>query len=143
MAYTKNGEAHQLNSLWNRRQTTKFNGVPYIIQRAAAAVYTPEGQKQTKETIDYYMENAKIIKQGLEDIGLTVFGGVNAPYIWLKTPDGISSWEFFDIMLKEINVVGTPGSGFGPSGEGYFRLTAFGSRENTLEAVERFKNLKF
>jgi len=89
------------------------------------------------------MENAKIIKQGLEDIGLTVFGGVNAPYIWLKTPDGISSWEFFDIMLKEINVVGTPGSGFGPSGEGYFRLTAFGSRENTLEAVERFKNLKF
>jgi len=143
VAYTKNGEAHQLNSLWNRRQTTKFNGVPYIIQRAAAAVYTPEGQKQTKETIDYYMENAKIIKQGLEDIGLTVFGGVNAPYIWLKTPDGISSWEFFDIMLKEINVVGTPGSGFGPSGEGYFRLTAFGSRENTLEAVERFKNLKF
>jgi len=140
VAYTKNGEAHQLNSLWNRRQTTKFNGVPYIIQRAAAAVYTPEGQKQTKETIDYYMENAKIIKQGLEDIGLTVFGGVNAPYIWLKTPDGISSWEFFDIMLKEINVVGTPGSGFGPSGEGYFRLTAFGSRENTLEAVERFKN---
>ncbi|HOM03608.1 MAG TPA: LL-diaminopimelate aminotransferase [Acetivibrio sp.] len=142
VAYTKNGEAYQLNSLWNRRQTTKFNGVPYIIQQAAAAVYTPEGQKQIKETIDYYMDNAKIIKQGLEDIGLTVFGGVNAPYIWLKTPDGVSSWEFFDIMLKEINVVGTPGSGFGPSGEGYFRLTAFGSRENTLEAVERFKNLK-
>ncbi len=142
VAYTKNGEAHQLNSLWNRRQTTKFNGVPYIIQRAAAAVYTPEGQKQIRETIDYYMDNAKIIKEGLEDAGLTVFGGVNAPYIWLKTPTGISSWEFFDIMLKEINVVGTPGSGFGPSGEGYFRLTAFGSRENTLEAIERFKNLK-
>ncbi|HHV28755.1 LL-diaminopimelate aminotransferase [Acetivibrio mesophilus] len=142
VAYTKNGEAHQLNSLWNRRQTTKFNGVPYIIQQAAAAVYSPEGQKQIKETIDYYMDNAKIIKQGLEDVGLTVFGGVNAPYIWLKTPKGVSSWEFFDMMLKEINVVGTPGSGFGPNGEGYFRLTAFGSRENTIEAVERFKNLK-
>jgi LL-diaminopimelate aminotransferase len=139
MAYTSNGEPYPLNKLWNRRQSTKFNGVPYIIQQGAAAVYTPEGQKQIKATIDYYMTNAKIIKKGLEDVGLTVFGGVNAPYIWLKTPAGLSSWEFFDKLLKEINVVGTPGSGFGPSGEGYFRLTAFGSRENTEEAVERFK----
>ncbi|HOQ37368.1 MAG TPA: LL-diaminopimelate aminotransferase [Acetivibrio sp.] len=139
VAYTSSGEPHPLNKLWNRRQTTKFNGVPYIIQQGAAAVYTPEGQKQIKATIDYYMTNAKIIKKGLEDVGLTVFGGVNAPYIWLKTPAGLSSWEFFDKLLKEINVVGTPGSGFGPSGEGYFRLTAFGSRENTEEAVERFR----
>ena len=139
VAYTSSGEPHPLNKLWNRRQTTKFNGVPYIIQQEAAAVYTPEGQKQIKATIDYYMTNAKIIKKGLEDVGLTVFGGVNAPYIWLKTPAGLSSWEFFDKLLKEINVVGTPGSGFGPSGEGYFRLTAFGSRENTEEAVERFR----
>lgn len=139
VAYTSSGEPHQLNKLWNRRQTTKFNGVPYIIQQGAAAVYTPEGQKQIKDTINYYMTNAKIIKKGLEDVGLTVFGGVNAPYIWLKTPAGLSSWEFFDKLLKEINVVGTPGSGFGPSGEGYFRLTAFGSRENTEEAVERFR----
>jgi LL-diaminopimelate aminotransferase len=139
VAYTSSGESHQLNKLWNRRQTTKFNGVPYIIQQGAAAVYTPEGQKQIKDTINYYMTNAKIIKKGLEDVGLTVFGGVNAPYIWLKTPAGLSSWEFFDKLLKEINVVGTPGSGFGPSGEGYFRLTAFGSRENTEEAVERFR----
>lgn len=140
MAYTKSGEAHPLNKLWNRRQTTKFNGVPYIIQQGAAAVYTPEGQKQIKDTIDYYMTNAKIIKQGLEGVGLSVFGGVNAPYIWLKTPNGLSSWEFFDKLLTEVNIVGTPGSGFGPSGEGYFRLTAFGSRENTEEAVERFKS---
>ncbi len=140
VAYTQSGEAHQLNNLWNRRQTTKFNGVPYIIQQGAAAVYTEEGQKQIKETIDYYMTNASIIRDGLKSIGLTVFGGINAPYIWLKTPKGLSSWEFFDKLLNEVNIVGTPGSGFGPSGEGYFRLTAFGSKENTEEAIQRLKS---
>lgn len=140
IAYTKSGEEHQLNKLWNRRQTTKFNGVPYVIQQGAAAAYTAEGQRQIKETIDYYMTNAAIIREGLKSIGLQVFGGVNAPYIWLKTPNGLSSWEFFDKLLNEVNIVGTPGSGFGPSGEGYFRLTAFGSKENTEEAVERIKS---
>lgn len=138
-AYTANGEACQLNKLWNRRQTTKFNGTSYIIQKGAAAIFTKEGQQQIKDTINYYMTNAKIIKDGLENIGLSVFGGVNAPYIWLKTPDNMDSWEFFDKLLKEANIVGTPGSGFGPSGQGYFRLTAFGNRENTEEAIERFR----
>lgn len=128
-----------LNSLWNRRQCTKFNGVPYITQRATEAVYTEEGQKQVKENIAYYMENAKLIREGLKEAGYTVYGGINAPYIWLKVPDGMTSWEFFDYLLEEKNVVGTPGSGFGPSGEGYFRLTAFGSRENTIEAIHRIK----
>jgi len=140
MAYTAGGEAYPLNNLWNRRQTTKFNGVPYIIQRAAEAVYSPEGQKQVKETIQYYMTNAKIIREGLQSIGLQVFGGVNAPYIWLKTPNNMDSWEFFDKLLTEVNIVGTPGTGFGPSGAGYFRLTAFGSRENTEQAIARIKN---
>lgn len=140
IAYTKSGEAHQLNKLWNRRQTTKFNGVPYIIQQAAVAVYTEEGQKQIKETIDYYMTNASIIREGLISMGLTVFGGVNAPYIWLQTPKGLSSWAFFNKLLEKANVVGTPGSGFGPSGEGYFRLTAFASRESTEEAIGRLKS---
>ncbi|MGI6225477.1 MAG: LL-diaminopimelate aminotransferase [Peptococcales bacterium] len=140
MAYTNDGKAHSLNTLWNRRQTTKFNGVPYIIQRAAEAVYSPEGQKQIKETIDYYMTNAKIIREGLTSIGLQVFGGVNAPYIWLKTPNNMDSWAFFDKLLTEVNIVGTPGEGFGPSGAGYFRLTAFGTRENTEQAIERIKN---
>lgn len=139
MAYTKSGEEYSLNKLWYRRQTTKFNGAPYIIQKGAAAIYTVEGQKQVKAVIDYYMENAKIIRDGLKNIGITVFGGVNAPYIWLKTPNGLDSWAFFDKLLKEANIVGTPGVGFGPSGEGYFRLTAFGNKENTIEAVERFK----
>lgn len=130
-----------LNTLWARRHGTKFNGAPYIIQAAGAAVYTEEGKKQTKEQIAYYMKNAKIIREGLEDAGYTVSGGVNAPYIWLKTPDAMTSWEFFDYLLKEANVVGTPGAGFGPSGEGYFRLTAFGTYENTLEAMERIKKL--
>ena len=128
-----------LNKLWNRRQCTKFNGVPYITQRAAEAVYTEEGQKQIKENIRYYMENAKIIREGLKEAGYTVYGGINAPYIWLKVPNGMTSWEFFDKLLEEKNIVGTPGSGFGPSGEGYFRLTAFGSRENTIEAINRIK----
>lgn len=139
VAYTASGEAVQLNKLWNRRQTTKFNGVPYIIQKGAAAVYTEEGQKQIKTLIEYYMTNAKIIREGLLSLGLQVFGGVNAPYIWLKTPNGLDSWAFFDKLLNEAHLVGTPGVGFGPSGQGYFRLTAFGSRENTEAAVERFK----
>ena len=130
-------EGVSLNNLWNRRQCTKFNGVPYITQRGAEAVYTEEGQKQIKENIEYYRENARIIREGLERAGYTVYGGINAPYIWLKVPDGVTSWEFFDKLLEEKNIVGTPGSGFGPSGEGYFRLTAFGSRESTIEAMER------
>lgn len=130
-----------LNELWNRRQCTKFNGVPYITQRAAEAIYTEEGQKQIKQNIAYYMNNAKIIREGLKQAGYTVYGGINAPYIWLKVPTGMTSWQFFDKLLQEKNIVGTPGSGFGPSGEGYFRLTAFGSYENTIEAIERIKNV--
>lgn len=130
-----------LNSLWARRHGTKFNGAPYIIQRAGAAIYTEEGKNQTKEQVAYYMNNAKLIREGLASAGYTVSGGVNAPYIWLKTPDKMTSWEFFDYLLEKVNIVGTPGSGFGPSGEGYFRLTAFGSYENTLEAIERIKHM--
>lgn len=139
--YTKTGEEISLNSLWNRRHGTKFNGVSYPVQRGAEAVYSEEGQKQIKENIAYYMENAKIIKEGLKEAGYTVYGGVNAPYIWLKVPEGMSSWEFFDRLLTKANVVGTPGVGFGPSGEGYFRLTAFGTKENTIEAIERIKSM--
>lgn len=130
-----------LNSLWARRHGTKFNGAPYITQAAGAAVYTPEGRKQTMEQIAYYMKNAKIIREGLQSAGYEVSGGINAPYIWMETPKGMSSWEFFDYLLKNANVVGTPGSGFGPNGEGYFRLTSFGSYESTLEAIERIKKL--
>ena len=130
-----------LNSLWARRQGTKFNGAPYVIQAAGAAVYTPEGQAQTKQQIAYYMNNAKVIREGLAAAGYTVSGGVNAPYIWLKTPNQMTSWEFFDYLLEKANVVGTPGSGFGPSGEGYFRLTAFGTYENTVEAMKRIQAL--
>ena len=125
--------------MWYRRQATKFNGVSYIVQRGAEAVYSDEGQKQIRETINYYMTNAKIIREGLIKVGIEVYGGVNAPYIWLKTPNNLDSWTFFDKLLSEANIAGTPGAGFGPSGEGYFRLTAFGSRESTEEAVERFK----
>ena len=131
----------KFNALWNRRQCTKFNGVPYVIQRGAAAVYTEEGQRQIKETIAYYQENARVIREGLTEAGLTCFGGVNAPYIWLKTPDGMGSWEFFDKLLKEANVVTTPGAGFGPSGEGYIRLTAFGDADATKEAVARIRTM--
>lgn len=134
-------EGTPLNSLWNRRQCTKFNGVPYVIQRAAAAVYSEEGKKETKATIEYYLENAKIIREGLKEAGLTVYGGVNAPYIWAKTPNGVKSWDFFDTLLEKAEVVTTPGEGFGPSGEGYIRLTAFGDREKTIEAIERIKKL--
>lgn len=130
-----------LNAMWARRHGTKFNGAPYIVQRAGEAVYSPEGKAQLKEQIAYYMKNAKTIKDGLKEAGYTVFGGVNAPYIWLKTPEGMNSWEFFDYLLEKANVVGTPGSGFGPSGEGYFRLTAFGNYENTLEALKRIRSL--
>lgn len=137
--YTKDGKAVELNPLWNRRHTTKFNGTAYIVQRGAEAVLTDEGQKQVKEMVGYYMENAKIIREGLGELGLTTFGGVNAPYIWLKVPEGMTSWDFFDKLLHEANIVGTPGSGFGPSGEGYFRLTSFGSRENTIKAIQRIK----
>lgn len=129
----------ELNSLWNRRQCTKFNGVPYVIQKAAEAVYSDEGHKQTREAIEYYLENAKIIREALTEAGLTVFGGENAPYIWAKTPDGMKSWDFFDKLLEEAGVVTTPGAGFGPSGEGYIRLTAFSTKENTIKAMEKIK----
>lgn len=137
--HTKGGKKQALNPLWNRRHTTKFNGTAYIVQRAAEAVMTELGQKQIMETINYYMKNAEIIRQGLDSAGIKYFGGVNAPYIWLKTPNNMKSWEFFDKLLHEANIVGTPGAGFGPSGEGYFRLTSFGDRESTIKAVERIK----
>ena len=131
----------KLNTMWNRRQTTKFNGVPYIVQRGAAAIYTPEGRRQTMENIAYYQNNAKIIRDGLTAAGLQCFGGVDAPYIWLKTPDNMGSWDFFDLVLDKANVATTPGAGFGPSGEGYIRLTAFGETEATRQAVERIKTM--
>ncbi len=137
--YTAGGEPYPLNQLWNRRQTTKFNGTPYIVQRGAEAVYTPAGQQQIRELIAYYMSNAKVIREGLQSIGLEVFGGVNAPYIWLKTPQNMDSWTFFDKLLQEAHIVGTPGVGFGPNGQGYFRLTAFGKAETTVEAIQRMK----
>lgn len=143
MAYDSEGKPYDLNHFWLRRQTTKFNGVSYPVQAAAAAIYTSEGQKQIHETIQYYMTNARIIREGLQKMGFTVYGGINAPYIWLKTPDKLNSWEFFDTLLRQIQVVGTPGVGFGPSGEGYFRLTSFGSRENTEKAMERMDHLQF
>ncbi|MCZ8372827.1 LL-diaminopimelate aminotransferase [Phocaeicola acetigenes] len=137
------GNRIPLNSLWNRRQCTKFNGASYITQRGAEAIYTPEGQQQVKQTIDYYMENARIMREGLTDAGFKVYGGVNAPYIWLKAPKGMTSWNFFEKLLYEVNVVGTPGVGFGPSGEGYLRLTAFGKREDCQEAMQRIRRWKF
>lgn len=130
-----------LHSLWARRHGTKYNGAPYIVQRAGEAVYSEEGRAQLRKQVAYYMKNAGYIYNGLKSAGYTVSGGVNAPYIWLKTPDGLNSWEFFDRLLETVGVVGTPGSGFGPSGEGYFRLTAFGSYENTVEAVDRIKGM--
>ena len=136
------GNKVSLNKLWNRRTCTKFNGTPYIVQRAAEATYSEEGRKQILENIKYYQENAKIIKEGLKEAGYEVFGGVNSPYVWLKTPNNLSSWDFFDELLEKANVVGTPGSGFGPSGEGYFRLTAFGTKENSIEAIKRIKEMK-
>ena len=135
--YTNSGDAVELNKLWNRRQCTKFNGASYITQRGAEAIYSEEGRKQIMQNIKYYQENAKIIREGLQKAGYTVYGGINAPYIWLKLPENVKSWDFFDKLLNELAIVGTPGVGFGPSGEGYFRLTAFGSRANTVEAMER------
>lgn len=141
-AFDEDGNAMELNGLWNRRQTTKFNGVSYITQQGASAVYSEAGQEQIKNLVGYYMTNAKIIREGVQDLGIEVYGGVNAPYIWLKTPNGLGSWDLFDKLLNEAKIIGTPGVGFGRSGEGYFRLTAFGSRENTELAVKRLKNVK-
>jgi LL-diaminopimelate aminotransferase len=137
-AYTNNGKAVEVNSLWHRRQCTKFNGASYISQAGAAAVYTTEGKKQCRQIIDIYMANAAVIHESLARLGYDVYGGINAPYIWMKTPDSLSSWEFFDLLLEKANVVGTPGSGFGPSGEGYFRLTAFARPADVKEAMQRF-----
>lgn len=139
---SKNGDEVSLNALWNRRQCTKFNGASYIVQRAAEALYSTKGRHQVKETIAYYMRNASLLRNGLSAAGLEVWGGVNAPYIWVKTPGGLSSWEFFDLLLEKCGIAGTPGLGFGPSGEGYFRLTAFGRYEDTVAAVERLSSLK-
>ncbi len=140
-AVDSEGKKHDINSLWNRRTTTKFNGVSYPVQKAAQAVYSPEAQKEIGENIAYYLKNAEIIKTSMENIGLEVYGGVNSPYIWIKTPENMDSWKFFDLLLGEANVVGTPGVGFGPSGEGYLRLTAFNTLENTKEAMERISKL--
>lgn len=130
-----------LNDLWKRRQCTKFNGVSYVTQRGAEAVYSEEGMKEIRENIKYYQDNAEIIKKGLDDAKIDYVGGINAPYIWLKVPNNMKSWDYFDLLLQKANIVGTPGVGFGPSGEGYFRLTAFGDRENTIEAMRRIKEL--
>jgi LL-diaminopimelate aminotransferase len=134
---TASGERVSLNQLWGRRHATKFNSVPYVIQRAAAATFTPEGRAETAEQVRHYMDNAKLIREGLAAAGFTTFGGEHAPYIWMRTPDGQSSWDFFDTLLTNARVVGTPGSGFGPSGEGYFRISAFNSREKVEEAIRR------
>lgn len=136
-ATTATGERITLNALWNRRQCTKFNGTSYITQRGAEAIYSKEGKQQVRETIDYYMENARIMREGLTAAGIQVFGGKNAPYLWVKTPEEFTSWQFFDHLLNEANIVSTPGVGFGPSGEGYLRLTAFGQREDCIEAIQR------
>ncbi len=138
---TKSGERREIHPLWNRRQSTKFNGVSYIVQRGAAAVYSTEGKQQTRELVSFYLENARLIREGLQAAGIDVYGGVHAPYVWLKTPKGMGSWEFFDELLGKAHLVGTPGSGFGAAGEGYFRLSAFNSRANVEEAVARFRKL--
>jgi len=137
-AYTEDGRAVEVNPIWHRRQCTKFNGASYISQAGAAAVYTTEGKKQCRQTIDIYMTNAAVIRKSLAKLGYDVYGGVNAPYVWMKTPDGLSSWDFFDHLLQKANVVGTPGSGFGPAGEGYLRLSAFAKPDDVKEAMQRF-----
>ena len=136
---TASGERVALHGLWARRHSTKFNGVPYVTQRAAEAVYSPDGKKQTLEQVAFYLENARSLREGLAAAGFRVFGGVHAPYLWMRTPSGLSSWDFFDRLLSRAHVVGTPGSGFGPNGEGYFRLSAFNSRENVDEAISRVR----
>jgi len=141
-AYTKDGRAVDVNPIWHRRHATKFNGASYISQAAAAAVYTEQGKKQIKQIIDLYMKNAELIRTSLTKLGYKVYGGINAPYIWLKTPNNIGSWQFFDYLLNQAHVVGTPGAGFGPSGEGYLRLTAFAQPENVREAMKRFAKVK-
>ncbi len=138
---TSKGEEISFNSLWSRRHTTKFNGVSYVTQKGAEAIFSAQGQKEIGEQIAYYMENAKLIREGLGASGYKIFGGVNAPYIWLKTPRNLKSWEFFDELLSKAQIVGTPGSGFGPAGEGYFRLSAFGKREDVLSAIERIQKI--
>lgn len=138
-AVNDKGEKVSIHALWNRRQSTKFNGVSYPVQRGAEAAYSSQGKKEIQEMIRYYLNNAKIIREGLASVGFEVYGGVDAPYVWLKTPGSMGSWEFFDLLLKEVNIVGTPGAGFGPSGEGYFRLSSFGFKENVEEAISRIK----
>jgi len=139
MAFSENGEKVALNKLWNRRHSTKFNGTSYVVQRAAEATFSPEGKKQVKALIAFYTENARIIREGLEKAGYTIYGGKNAPYVWAKAPEGMGSWEYFDYLLKEKNIVTTPGAGFGLSGEGFVRFSAFGSREATIEAMKRLE----
>ena len=139
MGKTSDGKDQSVHALWNRRHCTKFNGVSFPVQRAAAAVYSDEGKQQIKDQIAFYMNNAKLLREGLVEAGFTIYGGVHAPYVWLATPDGVTSWDFFDKLLSESNIVGTPGSGFGAAGEGYFRLSAFNSLENTQEAINRIK----
>lgn len=138
---TADGERREIHGLWNRRQSTKFNGVPYVVQRGAAAAYSPEGREQVRGLVEFYLENARLLRAGIAAAGIAVYGGENAPYIWLKTPSGLSSWAFFDELLQKAHLVGTPGSGFGSAGEGYFRLSAFNSRANIEEAVARFQRL--
>jgi LL-diaminopimelate aminotransferase len=142
-ARSVDGDELPIHSLWNRRQSTKFNGTPYIVQKAAEAVYSPQGQQEVGDMVAYYMQNAEMIRGGLAEKGWTFFGGENSPYIWLKCPDGMDSWTFFDRLLQECHIVGTPGVGFGSEGEGYFRLTAFNSHEKTAEAVERIKKWEY
>jgi LL-diaminopimelate aminotransferase len=139
MGRSRDGRMHSLNALWTRRMNMKSNGAPYVIQKAAAAIYTPEGAKQVRALIEFYMANARMIRDGLQSAGFAVYGGRNAPYIWFRTPAGVGSWDFFDWLLGEVQIVGSPGAGFGPSGEGYFRLTAFGSREHTEDAIARIR----
>jgi LL-diaminopimelate aminotransferase len=138
---TRDGHEASIHSLWNRRHSTKFNGVSYPVQRGAEAIYSPEGKRQTRETIAFYLTNAKLVREALTKLGIKAYGGINAPYVWLKTPGGLSSWDFFDKLLREAHLVGTPGSGFGTCGEGYFRLSAFNSRANVEEATHRFAKI--
>ena len=138
---TRDGQETSIHSLWNRRHSTKFNGVSYPVQRGAEAIYSPEGKKQVRETIEFYLDNARLVREALKKLGIQVYGGVNAPYVWLKTPGNLSSWDFFDKLLREAHLVGTPGSGFGACGEGYFRLSAFNSRANVEEAGQRFAKI--